>query len=218
MDAARFDKRGYPVVDAATGYDEWAATYEATVATGLDEPLLDGITSVDWRAMHHVVDLACGTGRVGARLAAKGVGAAAEAEIEAAAAHHVEQRRLSGETDRVPEGRHDDGSTKPDPLGVGRPERHGRERVRADHELDRVVLLGEHHLEAALVGHLDEFEGAGGHVPHVVGGIEAFEIDGDGELHCALSSTGQAGAVAGAVSDAGSGPSTPARFLGQIRG
>lgn len=94
MGAARFDKRGYPVVDAATGYDEWAATYEATVATGLDEPLLDGITSVDWRAMHHVVDLACGTGRVGARLAAKGVGAIDGVDIAKEMLARAEAKKL----------------------------------------------------------------------------------------------------------------------------
>ena len=41
MDASHFDKRRYPVVDAATGYGEWAISYEDTVATGLDRPLLE---------------------------------------------------------------------------------------------------------------------------------------------------------------------------------
>jgi SAM-dependent methyltransferase len=83
MDHAHFDKRGYPVVDAATGYGEWAGTYEATVAAGLDEPLLDGLQTIDWRTMRQVADLACGTGRTGARLAAKGVGAIDGVDIAA---------------------------------------------------------------------------------------------------------------------------------------
>ena len=29
--ATRFDRRGYPYVDARTGYGEWVATYENTV-------------------------------------------------------------------------------------------------------------------------------------------------------------------------------------------
>ena len=36
MDFTPFDKRGYPVVSAQTGYGEWAGHYEATVAAGLD--------------------------------------------------------------------------------------------------------------------------------------------------------------------------------------
>lgn len=75
MDAAIFDRRGYPTTSAQAGYDEWADTYEATVATGLDEALLPQLRSIEWRQMDAVVDLACGTGRTGAWLAAKGVGA-----------------------------------------------------------------------------------------------------------------------------------------------
>ena len=40
MDASFFDRRDYPTADAARGYGEWAATYEETVAVGLDAPLL----------------------------------------------------------------------------------------------------------------------------------------------------------------------------------
>lgn len=73
MHASHFDKRRYPVVDAATGYGEWAVSYEETVATGLDRPLLAQIASIDWPAAGPAVDLACGTGRTGAWLAAQGV-------------------------------------------------------------------------------------------------------------------------------------------------
>lgn len=74
MDSRIFDKRGYPVVAAAQGYGEWAATYDETVAAGLDRPLLERIRSVDWPAVQHAADLACGTGRTGRWLKDHGVG------------------------------------------------------------------------------------------------------------------------------------------------
>jgi SAM-dependent methyltransferase len=73
MDAAFFDRRRYPTASAAQGYGEWAATYEETVAAGLDEPLLSALTTIAWPAVDRAADLACGTGRAGAWLAARGV-------------------------------------------------------------------------------------------------------------------------------------------------
>jgi SAM-dependent methyltransferase len=68
-----FDKRGYPVVDAISGYGEWAETYDATVAEGLDRPLLEGLRSIEWQRIQRGADLACGTGRTGVWLKEKGV-------------------------------------------------------------------------------------------------------------------------------------------------
>jgi hypothetical protein len=48
MDFTPFDKRGYPVVSAQTGYGEWAGHYDATVAAGLDRPLLDALKGAPW--------------------------------------------------------------------------------------------------------------------------------------------------------------------------
>jgi SAM-dependent methyltransferase len=73
MDAELFDKRGYPLAAAVAGYDEWADSYEATVAVGLDRPLLERLASVPWHAASPAVDLACGTGRTGAWLKQSGV-------------------------------------------------------------------------------------------------------------------------------------------------
>jgi SAM-dependent methyltransferase len=73
MDAALFDRRRYPTASTASGYGEWAETYEATVATGLDEPLLAQVTEIDWQQIEQAVDLACGTGRTGAALRARGI-------------------------------------------------------------------------------------------------------------------------------------------------
>jgi SAM-dependent methyltransferase len=73
MDFSLFDRRRYPVVSAEAGYAEWADNYEATVATGLDRPLLNVLTSVNWSQVRLAVDLACGTGRTGAWLRERGV-------------------------------------------------------------------------------------------------------------------------------------------------
>jgi SAM-dependent methyltransferase len=73
MDFAPFDKRGCPVVSAQTGYAEWAGHYEATVAAGLDRPLLDALKGVRWDDIEMAADLACGTGRTGVWLSQHGV-------------------------------------------------------------------------------------------------------------------------------------------------
>ncbi len=73
MDFAPFDKRGYPVVSAQTGYGEWAGHYEATVAAGLDRPLLEALKGVRWDNIKTAADLACGTGRTGVWLSQHGV-------------------------------------------------------------------------------------------------------------------------------------------------
>jgi SAM-dependent methyltransferase len=73
MDFAPFDKRNYPVVDARAGYGEWAASYEETVAIGLDRPLLERVRSIPWAEIGQAADLACGTGRTGEWLKANGV-------------------------------------------------------------------------------------------------------------------------------------------------
>jgi trans-aconitate methyltransferase len=73
MDFAPFDKRGYPVVSAQTGYGEWSGQYEATVAAGLDRPLFDALKTIRWDNIKTVADLACGTGRTGEWLSQHGV-------------------------------------------------------------------------------------------------------------------------------------------------
>src|SRR4051794_21144932 len=71
MDHALFDKRKYPVVDVREGYGEWARTYEQTVQDEMDLRLLDRLQTIDWSALNTALDLACGTGRVGAWLRAR---------------------------------------------------------------------------------------------------------------------------------------------------
>src|SRR5262249_44275215 len=73
MDFTPFDKRGYPVVSAQTGYGEWADHYDATVAAGLDRPVLDALKGIPWENVRTAADLACGTGRTGVWLSQRGV-------------------------------------------------------------------------------------------------------------------------------------------------
>jgi len=68
MDHSIYDKRGYPIVDVREGYSEWVRTYEQTVQDEMDLRLLDGLQTVDWAVPAFVLDLACGTGRIGAWL------------------------------------------------------------------------------------------------------------------------------------------------------
>src|SRR5437764_777018 len=74
MDFTPFDTRGYPVVSPQTGYGEWADDYEATVAAGLDRPLLQALKTVEWSSIRAAADLACGTGRTGVWLSEHSIG------------------------------------------------------------------------------------------------------------------------------------------------
>ena len=73
MDFAPFDRRRYPTLAVRDGYREWAATYENVVQDEMDLRLLARIESVDWAKAGRVLDLACGTGRIGAWLRSQGV-------------------------------------------------------------------------------------------------------------------------------------------------
>jgi SAM-dependent methyltransferase len=73
MDFAPFDRRRYPTLAVREGYGEWAETYEDVVQDEMDLRLLARIKTVDWAAAGRVLDLACGTGRIGVWLRAQGV-------------------------------------------------------------------------------------------------------------------------------------------------
>lgn len=68
MDHSRYDKRRYPIVEVREGYGEWVRTYEHTVQDEMDLRLLERLETVDWAMARRVLDLACGTGRIGAWL------------------------------------------------------------------------------------------------------------------------------------------------------
>lgn len=69
MDHSIYDKRKYPIVDVREGYGEWVTTYEQIVQDEMDLRLLERLQTLDWSTPQTVLDLACGTGRIGAWLA-----------------------------------------------------------------------------------------------------------------------------------------------------
>jgi SAM-dependent methyltransferase len=71
-DFARFDRRHYPTLGVREGYAAWAPTYEDTVSDLMDRRLLERLTTVRWNQAGRILDLACGTGRGGAWLRARG--------------------------------------------------------------------------------------------------------------------------------------------------
>jgi SAM-dependent methyltransferase len=73
MDFAPFDLRKYRTLAVRDGYRAWAPTYEDTVEDEMDLRLLRRIRTVAWAASESELDLACGTGRIGAWLRAQGV-------------------------------------------------------------------------------------------------------------------------------------------------
>jgi len=68
MDHTLYDKRRYPIVGVREGYAAWSRTYEQTVHDEMDIRLLERLRAVDWSRARLVLDLACGTGRIGAWL------------------------------------------------------------------------------------------------------------------------------------------------------
>jgi ubiquinone/menaquinone biosynthesis C-methylase UbiE len=68
MDHSQYDKRNYPIVDVREGYGEWVRSYEQTVQDEMDIHLLERLQTAHWSAAGTVLDLACGTGRIGAWL------------------------------------------------------------------------------------------------------------------------------------------------------
>jgi len=75
MDFKNFDRRNYRTVSARAGYGEWAATYEDAVPNQLDIRVLESLRTVNWSFARDCLDLACGTGRTGEWLKARGVAA-----------------------------------------------------------------------------------------------------------------------------------------------
>jgi SAM-dependent methyltransferase len=91
---ARYDSRGYRMLDVAEGYAAWAPFYDATMDDRLDLLLLSSLHAVDWTGTRAAVDLGCGTGRVGAWLETHGVACvdgvdASPAMLERAAAKGI---------------------------------------------------------------------------------------------------------------------------------
>ena len=69
-----FDRRHYKTLSVPEGYKEWSAVYDRQMEPGfLDAYILRRMTAVDFGRSRTALDLACGTGRIGAWLKKKGV-------------------------------------------------------------------------------------------------------------------------------------------------
>ncbi len=92
-----YDQRGYPTVDVREGYRRWSEHYDGDVSEDLDVHLLERLETVTW-AVDRAVDLACGTGRIGAWLAARGARAVTGVDLTP---EMVERARARGVYDQV---------------------------------------------------------------------------------------------------------------------
>jgi SAM-dependent methyltransferase len=70
---ALYDIRHYQTVSVTEGYREWAPTYDSTADNRVDFSLCEALETVSWRRVTKLLDLACGTGRVGVWARAHGV-------------------------------------------------------------------------------------------------------------------------------------------------
>lgn len=70
---SQYDVRRYQTVGVGEGYREWAPTYDTTVDDRVDVSLCEALEAVSWRRVTRLLDLACGTGRIGAWARAHGV-------------------------------------------------------------------------------------------------------------------------------------------------
>jgi predicted TPR repeat methyltransferase len=98
-----YDARKYETASVVDGYAEWSKTYDATMIDRMDRPMLERLP-VAWRGP--VVDLACGTGRHGPWLRAKGAEPVdgvdlTDAMLERARAKGVYRRLAVGDVTRT---------------------------------------------------------------------------------------------------------------------
>ncbi len=68
MDFKPFDSRNYATLPPAEGYDQWSRSYDGSVLDAMDMRLLERLETVDWANARRILDLACGTGRIGSWL------------------------------------------------------------------------------------------------------------------------------------------------------
>jgi SAM-dependent methyltransferase len=106
VDFAPFDNRGYRTLPVREGYEAWAPSYEATVLDLMDLNVAARLATVQWATHAEALDLACGTGRMGAWLRAQGVGEVDGVDVtpgmlDRARARGVYRRLMLGEVTSV---------------------------------------------------------------------------------------------------------------------
>jgi SAM-dependent methyltransferase len=70
---ASYDARHYRTLEVVPGYEAWSPLYDRMVDGRMDLALLERLETVPWQECRTAVDLACGTGRLGAWLRGHGV-------------------------------------------------------------------------------------------------------------------------------------------------
>ena len=94
MDFKHFDSRHYKTHEVKEGYRRWAQHYDAMSTGFIDLDLLGQITSVDWSGREEALDLACGTGRIGAWLLEHGVKAVDGVDITEAMLERARDKKI----------------------------------------------------------------------------------------------------------------------------
>lgn len=99
---AHYDARKYPTFSVEEGYARWAPTF-ASVDDRLDIDLLDASPGLSARVQgSRVVDLGCGTGRIGAWLQAHGARELVGVDVSPAMLERAAARGLYSSTVRAP--------------------------------------------------------------------------------------------------------------------
>ena len=93
MEFKGFDARHYPTLGVSEGYDAWAHSYDSVVQDEMDLRLLARLT-IDWAGSGRVIDLACGTGRIGQWLRARGVARIDGIDFTAAMLERARERNI----------------------------------------------------------------------------------------------------------------------------
>ena len=70
---ALYDKRNYSTVDILSEYTKWSSSQDETVDSELDIPLLTNLKTVPWSKIDKVLNLGCGTERIGQWLKNQGI-------------------------------------------------------------------------------------------------------------------------------------------------
>lgn len=96
-DFAHYDCRKYPSHDVVTGYAKWAPVYDERMDDRLDVDLFARSPLIHHVAGAEIVDLACGTGRIGQWLADRGVARLVGVDLSAEMLAHAKARGIYAE-------------------------------------------------------------------------------------------------------------------------
>lgn len=100
---AHYDQRNYETFDVVEGYARWAASYDRILDDRLDLDLLDASPRLSALVRDaRVVDLGCGTGRVGGWLHARGAKELVGVDLSPAMLAKAEARGFYARTIRAP--------------------------------------------------------------------------------------------------------------------